>query len=79
MLVLSRKAMEQIQIGDNVTITILKVTGRGVQIGIEAPRHVKVLRSELTPHASLTDAQAHGMGDRKTTAVESQLEACCVY
>jgi carbon storage regulator CsrA len=47
MLVLTRKANEQIQIGDNVVITILQVKGQSVRVGIEAPREVRVLRSEL--------------------------------
>ena len=50
MLVLTRKQQEQIQIGDNVTITILKIKGRAVRLGIEAPRQVKVVRGELPPH-----------------------------
>jgi carbon storage regulator CsrA len=52
MLVLSRKLREQIQIGDNVTITILRVKGNSVRIGIEAPRNVKVVRGELPRVAS---------------------------
>jgi carbon storage regulator CsrA len=47
MLVLTRKANEQIQIGDNIVITILQVKGQSVRVGIEAPREVRVLRSEL--------------------------------
>ncbi len=47
MLVLSRKKSEQIQIGENITITVIKVKGSAVQIGIDAPNHVKILRSEL--------------------------------
>ena len=47
MLVLTRKANEQIQIGDNVVITILQVKGQSVRVGIEAPREIRVLRSEL--------------------------------
>ena len=47
MLVLSRKLNEKIQIGDDITITILGIKGRGVRVGIEAPREVRVLRSEL--------------------------------
>jgi len=47
MLVLTRKANEQIQIGDNVVITILQVKGQLVRVGIEAPREIRVLRSEL--------------------------------
>jgi carbon storage regulator len=47
MLVLTRKAKQQIQIGPYVTITILQVKGQAVRVGIEAPRDVTVLRSEL--------------------------------
>ena len=47
MLVLSRKAGESIQIGENVRITVVDL-GRGkVRLGVEAPRGVRVLRNEL--------------------------------
>jgi len=47
MLVLSRKANETIQVGDNVTITILKSKGNTVRLGIDAPRDVRVMRGEV--------------------------------
>lgn len=47
MLVLTRKAKQQIQIGPYVTVTILQVKGQSVRVGIEAPRDVCVLRTEL--------------------------------
>ena len=47
MLVLTRKKEEKLVIGDNITLTILKIKGNSVQIGVEAPRNVRVLRSEL--------------------------------
>ena len=47
MLVLSRKLNQEIMIGENVKITVLKVKGNTVRLGIEAPRHVRVLRGEL--------------------------------
>jgi carbon storage regulator CsrA len=47
MLVLSRKSTESIHIGDNVVITVLEIRGNKVSIGIEAPRDIHVLRSEL--------------------------------
>jgi carbon storage regulator CsrA len=43
MLVLSRRKMERIQIG-GVEITILQIGSGRVQIGIQAPRDVKVDR-----------------------------------
>jgi carbon storage regulator CsrA len=47
MLVLSRKLTERIQIGDNVFITVVEIQGNRVRIGIDAPRDLRVLRSEL--------------------------------
>lgn len=47
MLVLTRKAAQQIQIGNNIVITILHVKGQTVRVGIEAPRDVRVIRSEI--------------------------------
>lgn len=47
MLVLTRKTQQQIQIGNNITITIVRVTGQSVRVGIEAPDSVRVVRGEL--------------------------------
>lgn len=47
MLVLTRKLNETIKIGDNIEITVVGISGDNVRIGIEAPREVKILRSEV--------------------------------
>ena len=47
MLVLSRKLMEQIQIGENITVTVVHVKGKVVKLGIDAPRNIRVMRTEL--------------------------------
>jgi carbon storage regulator len=47
MLVLSRKSNQEIQIGGDVTITVLRVRGDEVRLGITAPRAVPVLRGEV--------------------------------
>jgi carbon storage regulator len=49
MLVLSRKQNERIRVGDSIVVTIVRVSGDKVRIGIEAPAHVRVLRDELHP------------------------------
>ena len=54
MLVLSRKTQERIQIGDNVVVTVLRVKGNMVRIGIEAPKDVRVMRGELPPKGEAT-------------------------
>ena len=47
MLVLSRKPMERIHIGDSVVVTVLQIRGNRVRIGVVAPKEMHVLRSEL--------------------------------
>ena len=47
MLVLSRKVGERIRIGDGITVTVVRVTGGGVRLGIEAPTEMPVVREEL--------------------------------
>jgi carbon storage regulator len=49
MLVLTRKQAERIQIGDNITLTVLRIDGNKVRIGIDAPTDVPIQRSELRP------------------------------
>jgi len=49
MLVLSRKENEKIKLGDNITLTIVRVSGDKVRLGIEAPSDVVILREELSP------------------------------
>jgi carbon storage regulator len=47
MLVLSRKKGESIMIGDHIEVKIISIDGDQVKIGIEAPKTVKVHRSEI--------------------------------
>lgn len=47
MLVLSRKLGQKIVIGENIVLTVVKIDGFQIRLGIEAPREVSVMRSEL--------------------------------
>ena len=47
MLVLSRKESQRIRLGDSIVLTVVKIAGDKVRIGIEAPDTVLVLRDEL--------------------------------
>ena len=49
MLVLTRKLMEKLFIGDDICLTVVRLEGGQVRLGIEAPREVPVVRSELVP------------------------------
>lgn len=46
-LVVSRKIGERILIGDKIAITVVKVSGGAVRLGIEAPAELAVMREEL--------------------------------
>ncbi len=47
MLVLTRKRLESIAIGDQIRITVVKMDRNQVRLGIEAPGDLMVLREEL--------------------------------
>ena len=47
MLVLSRKKSEKIKLGDSIEITVVRLGDNKVRLGIQAPPHVSVLRTEL--------------------------------
>ena len=47
MLVLSRKESEKIILGDEIVLTIVRVSGDRVRIGIQAPKDMLILRQEL--------------------------------
>ena len=47
MLVLSRKSNQTLHIGNDIVVTVLRVRGDTVRIGIQAPSDVKIMRNEL--------------------------------
>lgn len=47
MLILTRRISEELRIGDDVTVTILGVSGNQVRVGINAPKNVSVHREEI--------------------------------
>ena len=48
MLILTRKESERIYLGDDIVLTIVRIGGDKVRIGVEAPSNVRVLRLELS-------------------------------
>ena len=61
MLVLSRKVDERFHIGSDIVITVVEIQRGKVRIGIQAPKHVPVLRQELIDAAATKQAD-----ERKT-------------
>lgn len=51
MLVLGRNVGQSILIGKDIIITIVSNRDGQVRVGIDAPKEVRVLREELTPHS----------------------------
>ena len=47
MLILTRRPTESLVIAENVTVTILAINGNQVRLGIDAPKHIVVDRSEV--------------------------------
>ena len=52
MLVLGRKKGESLLIGDDIELTIVEVKGNQVKVAVDAPKDVKILRSELKENSA---------------------------
>ena len=55
MLVLSRKVGEKILIGENVTVTIVRVAQGIVRVGVEAPKNMPIVREEISERAGAAE------------------------
>ncbi len=62
MLVVTRKPDESLIISDNIEITVLEVGKDKVKIGINAPKEVKIIRSELKDACQTNEQAAHVSG-----------------
>jgi carbon storage regulator len=47
MLILERLSGESILINDNIKITVYYTKGQQIKLGVDAPRHITVIRKEL--------------------------------
>jgi carbon storage regulator len=63
MLILSRKTGQSLSIGKHITIKILEIEGDRVGLGIEAPKDMKVLRTELYEEIIDENKQAVNVSD----------------
>ena len=58
MLVLSRKPGERILIGENVSVTIVRIGPNSVRLGIDAPRELNIVREELCIEVPVETAES---------------------
>ncbi|MFI4895220.1 MAG: carbon storage regulator CsrA [Steroidobacterales bacterium] len=47
MLILTRRVGETVMIGEDVTVTVLRVKGNQVRLGVNAPKSISVQREEI--------------------------------
>ncbi len=59
MLVVTRKQDESILISDDIEITVLEITRDKVKIGVNAPKEIKIIRSELKETQTTNEQSAH--------------------
>ena len=79
MLVLSRKVGERILVGDQIRITVVRLTNGGVRIGIEAPDEMPVLREEVKRQSDVSSmAAAGGTPNGGTGASSTEIEAATI-
>ncbi len=68
MLVLSRKENERIRLGDQIVVTVVRVAGDKVRLGIQAPPHILVLRDELETFVPGTAVSGGSAGGSQASA-----------
>lgn len=62
MLVLSRRENERIRLGDSIVVTVVRLSGDRVRLGIDAPADLVVLRDELQPQSRAATPAAKAPG-----------------
>jgi carbon storage regulator len=72
MLILSRKAGEEIILGNDIVIKITEISKGSVKIGIEAPKETTILRGELRDKIEASNREAAQKVDTKTLQELSQ-------
>lgn len=74
MLVITRKLNEGITIGDNIELTVLEISKDRVKIGINAPKEVKLFRTELKTLRQTNEQSANASGEAIQQLLNSKKE-----
>jgi len=57
MLILTRRVGETVMIGEDVSVTVLRVKGNQVRLGVNAPKNVSVQREEIFERMKLESGE----------------------
>lgn len=68
MLVLTRKISEKMIIGDNIEVTVVRISANQVRIGVTAPREISVRRGELDEQPAEKTSNKSTVFDREGQA-----------
>jgi carbon storage regulator len=75
MLVLSRKVGEKILIGNNISVTVVRVGQGAVRIGVEAPQDLAIVREEIKDTAKVDTAKVDTVA-AATVAADTAAAEC---
>lgn len=70
MLVLTRKIGQALVINKDIVVTVVRIEGDHVRIGIQAPKNVSILRQELIEEVKAETEQAHAKGAQATAHLD---------
>jgi carbon storage regulator len=59
MLILAPHTQQSIEIGSDITVTVLAVNGTQVRLGIKAPKYIPVHRAEVARRIREEQSEAH--------------------
>ncbi|MCD8213857.1 MAG: carbon storage regulator CsrA [Campylobacter sp.] len=65
MLILARKENEEILLGNDIKIVVVGISKSGVKLGIQAPKNMMILRSELASDIKKENTQASKITSNK--------------
>jgi carbon storage regulator len=71
-LILTRRVGEAVMIGDEVTVTVLRVKGNQVRLGVNAPKSVSVQREEIFHRIKREHGDAGPEAESESETVESE-------
>ncbi len=73
MLILTRRAGENVVIGDDIVVSVVEVRGDAVRIGIQAPRSVSVHRQEVWLELQRANEGAASPGEGAVAALGAEV------